>query len=35
MGVWDVKFLIGALQPVFVFIIVAIAVEDAAAKLRG
>ena len=31
----DVKFLIGALQPVFAFIIAAIALEDAAAKRAG
>jgi hypothetical protein len=31
----DVKYLIGALQPVFVFLIISIAIEDAAAMKSG
>lgn len=31
----DIKFLVGVLQPVFVFIIAAIAYEDGAAKRAG
>ena len=34
-GIEGVEFLIGIIQPVFVFIILAIAIEDAAEKSAG
>lgn len=34
-GVENIEFLIGAMQPVFIALIIAISVEDAAKKLNG